>query len=304
MSRGARLLASLAVVCLVTSACAIERLGQPTTPKAGPAIALSVLSDRIYTVDPSTGARHVAVAGLANFQSGYAVWAPDHLNLAYGNGGIWEVDTATGSRHLLVGGGSLSMPTFGPAGSELAYGNGLSMWVASLDPVRTERVKLTGTLAPIAPDWSSRTRIAFEGVELDCSLSYTCPATDRSEIWSMAPDGSDLKRLTSVGHAENPRWSPDGSHVLFVRRIRTSAGTLEQLWVVASDGTRLHRLVPGDQVVAADWSPDGTRMAVVTAGSRPSTLQLSIAPVASNGHVGTLKTVGDPFPGTAATLDW
>jgi Tol biopolymer transport system component len=304
MSRGARLVACLAVVCLVTSACAIERLAQPTTPSAGPAIALSVLSDRIYTVDPATGERHAVVAGLANFQSGYAVWAPDHLNLAYGNGGIWEVDTATSSRHLLIGGGSLSMPTFGPAGAQLTYGDGLSLWVASLGPLRAEHIKLTGTLAPVAPDWSVRTRIAFEGVELDCSLSFTCPATDRSEIWSMAPDGSNLKRLTSVGHAENPKWSPDGSHVLFVRRQRTPAGILDQLWGVASDGTGLHRMVAGDAMVAADWSPDGTRLVAVTTGPGASTLQVWTGPVASNGHVGALTAIGGPVPGTAATIDW
>lgn len=53
------------------------------------------------------------------------------------------------------------------------------------------------------------------------------------EIWSMGPDGSTPRQLTSHPERDtNPTWSSDGRHILF-RSDRSPAG----LWAMTPDGS-------------------------------------------------------------------
>jgi Tol biopolymer transport system component len=75
-------------------------------------------------------------------------------------------------------------------------------------------------------------------------------------------DGSHQRRISGFGATSNPRWSPDGSHILIAasapdgRRITTG--------IVDANG-RHERLVPlPDKTLnlgPGAWSPDGTRIA-------------------------------------------
>jgi hypothetical protein len=55
-----------------------------------------------------------------------------------------------------------------------------------------------------------------------------------SQLWTMAPDGSDQVQLTTdeADHYD-PRWSPDGSRIAFT----ADAGGDMEVWVMASDGS-------------------------------------------------------------------
>ena len=61
---------------------------------------------------------------------------------------------------------------------------------------------------------------------------------ERSELYTMRPDGSDIKALTSNGEdgprATEPRWTPDGKAILYVRE--THAGTHRSIWVIDRTG--------------------------------------------------------------------
>ncbi len=105
--------------------------------------------------------------------------------------------------------------------------------------------------------------------------------------------------MTRVRHAEDPKWSPDGSRLMFIRRYRNDAGRRE-LWVANRDGTGARRLVTGSDVVAADWSPDGSRIVIVRSGSAPNTLQVWIA----RDDGSNARRLGSAIPGTEATVDW
>lgn len=64
--------------------------------------------------------------------------------------------------------------------------------------------------------------------------------------------------------ATDPRVSPDGSRIAFLRAgfdVMTDRATSE-LWIVDSDGSSLRPLVT-DDVSSPRWSPDGTRLAYV-----------------------------------------
>ena len=86
------------------------------------------------------------------------------------------------------------------------------------------------------------------------------------EIYTIEPDGSNLRRLTnsrSYTYNTRPIWSPDGKDIIF--NYQGSAGELG-LKIMRADGSNLRRLslfkaygtlVPSD----VTWSPDGTKLA-------------------------------------------
>src|SRR5438874_830550 len=86
----------------------------------------------------------------------------------------------------------------------------------------------TGDTAPRA--------IAFDGLHMQGGARATVMCTESSEIWTVLPNGSGLKQVTKVGHAENPKWSPDGSQILFIRQFTKSKTLVNELWVVGAKG--------------------------------------------------------------------
>lgn len=100
-----------------------------------------------------------------------------------------------------------------------------------------------------APEWSpDGTAIAF--------ARYL---KGGGEIYSVAPDGSRLQRLTD-GDSWNtqPTWSPDGSRIAFTSN-RTGSN---EIFVMAADGSGEEQLthLGGKNIVDPQWSPDGTRL--------------------------------------------
>ena len=90
-------------------------------------------------------------------------------------------------------------------------------------------------------------------------------------LWRAKLDGSERLRLTDPPfYAVNPRWSPDGKHILF--RVEQT-GEPTKIYMVSSDGGTPEELLPGDAVPRYDpsWSPDGNRILfdeILSDGSR------------------------------------
>jgi Tol biopolymer transport system component len=291
----------LVLLCLLSGGCAtLSGTGSRETaaPNPATAIALSVLSDAVYLIDPATGSRAEVVGDLFDFRSGYATWAPDHHRLAYANRSIYLIDFVKNARSVLARGRGLSMPTWSPRADEMAYGDGASMWRAVVHGMVAARLRVPATLAPLGMDWGENGLIAFQGLVRDCGRSNKCPSTDRSEIWVLDPNGRLLRQITRVGHAESPKWSPDGTRILFIRRVDHTTARRE-MWVVNADGTGLRKLSGAQNVVAADWAPDGFRIAMVRA-SRDRTLRIWTVGVGGS----NARPLGGPVLGVEASLDW
>ncbi|MFQ6118135.1 MAG: TolB family protein, partial [Candidatus Bipolaricaulia bacterium] len=73
------------------------------------------------------------------------------------------------------------------------------------------------------------------------------------DIYTMNPDGSDLRRLTSgTGNNEAPSWSPDGRHIAF----SSDRSGIPQIYIMRADGSGqrpVTRLAGGGY--APSWSP-------------------------------------------------
>ena len=105
-----------------------------------------------------------------------------------------------------------------------------------------------------AIDW-----VSAEGFSPDGSqILFTGNLDGDREIFVMAADGSDVRRLTRNNSYETePAWSPDGSRILFTSDHDGGYG----LYTMRPDGTGVRQLTEsGTENFSPDWSPDGTRI--------------------------------------------
>jgi Tol biopolymer transport system component len=114
------------------------------------------------------------------------------------------------------------------------------------------------------PSWSpDGSLIAFVR-----TLAYGPPRRVRynEELFVMRADGTGQRRLTRFRFEDlMPSWSPDGSRIVFARRVPQS---LTAVYTIRPDGTGLRRVarVPAGFHSDPAWSPDGRRIAF-TAGN-------------------------------------
>ena len=72
-------------------------------------------------------------------------------------------------------------------------------------------------------------------------------------LYSIRPDGSDRRQLTTNTNSHSPRWSPNGRRIAFHR-----AG---DIWIMQPDGSAAHRITSGSaNDINPSWSPDGTKL--------------------------------------------
>lgn len=93
------------------------------------------------------------------------------------------------------------------------------------------------------------------------------------------PDVLTLAALHALVTFSDPRLSPDGRRVAFVRRTRDDVKDRRpaSLVVVGADGTGRRTLDDGPFVSAPRWSPDGTRVAYLRHGEKDEADQIVVA---------------------------
>jgi len=106
----------------------------------------------------------------------------------------------------------------------------------------------------------------FAGWSPDGSrIVFTSPEAEHVDIYTVRPDGTDLRRLTTDGISYGATWSPDG-RILFVRGS-SGAGSdgAPGFWTMDADGTNAAQLIPGMMIGDEDpiwtqgpvWQPTG-----------------------------------------------
>jgi Tol biopolymer transport system component len=76
-----------------------------------------------------------------------------------------------------------------------------------------------------------------------------------TQVFTMRPDGSDVRRVTSLGGA-HPSWAPNGDRIAYVYE--------SNVWTIAPDGSDPRKLTAYDgctEVSELAWSRDGTTIA-------------------------------------------
>jgi Tol biopolymer transport system component len=81
------------------------------------------------------------------------------------------------------------------------------------------------------------------------------------EIYTMNPDGSEVRRLTFTRFNRFPAWSPDGGRIVF-------SCTYSAACVMNADGSDYHQIAqPPGGFLLPSWSPDGRKIAYESIGS-------------------------------------
>jgi TolB protein len=188
------------------------------------------------------------------------------------SGGHWQVwvasSTLAGAKQLTHGHHDSGWPVWSPNGKRLAF-----------DSNRTDHTPNNSNdvndVFVMRPDGSGVRKLTrSKGVSGDAAWSpngrlIAFDSSDgsrngRSAIYVMNENGHAVRRVTKpAGHLSDyePRFSPDGTHLVFARARGTADNAPTALFTVRVNGGSLDQLTPFTlHVGASDWSPNGKQI--------------------------------------------
>ena len=151
---------------------------------------------------------------------------------------------------------------------------------ATAPDVVTPRASLAAKNGPNAPPTTGR-------------IFFASGQTGNHELYSVNPDGSDLRRLTYTNAREDfPSVSNDGKKLVY---LKGEPGSPQDIWTANADGSRQRLLLskPSDAIAlySPRFSPDGRRIAFSYAEA--STQKFRVAVMDANAGAPTVLTTGD-----------
>jgi hypothetical protein len=224
--------------------------------------------DAVLVVDPATGASR-RVIRLPDPSYPEAMWAPGHDAIAYqagryGRKGWVELDLSTGKRTMLLHSGTLA---WSPDGTEIAHSSHAGVYASrpgvtiarasNLTPLSRARVPCM--IGVVLMAWAPGPDPIFKGLGLMRNPSGTFGTSGESWIYLVDPRTDAVSLVTKAYDPGLPKWTPDGSRILFVRYSRAPVGA----WTIRLDGTGRTPLPNSAHALAADYSPDGRWVAMV-----------------------------------------
>jgi Tol biopolymer transport system component len=183
-------------------------------------------------------------------------------------------DGADGGQWLTRGFGIDRQPVVSPDGQRVIFSSrrsgNLDIWELTL---------ATGAVRPLTDD---------PGEDWDPALTpdgrHLLWSSNRSgtyEIWLADADGSNPRRITSDGDAENPTATPDGRWIVYASGAPANVG----LWKIRADGTEATRLYAGYQL-NPEVSPDGEHVLYRFTLSGATRVQVRVLRVADGADTG------------------
>jgi len=221
-----------------------------------------------------TDARRLFSCDLPCNQVSYPDWAPDGRSIYFAVDAdappdapptifrFARYDLATGKTTIVLerkGSVSAEQPRISPDGTRVVYsrfreggpdGAGSAIFVADLKGGPEHRLTEWEKFGA-HPDWSVKDLIVFNTFDLGVFQDTTAAAN----LYTIAVDGTDLTQLTTFGvagtRATQPRWTPDGTRIVFTRVDGEGFGT-RRLAVINPDGSGLGSLTPSP-ITGTHW---------------------------------------------------
>ena len=124
---------------------------------------------------------------------------------------------------------------------------------------------------------------------------------DYFDLYLQTFSDSKLIRLTKyIGNAFSPKFSPDGTQILF---LNLTKDTLASLWIMGPMGEDPHLLYAGEQtIVGADWSPDGKTIAFAISTGQFNTYEIHLLDMTQPDQPPRRLTYA--VEGATGSLDW
>jgi Tol biopolymer transport system component len=199
-------------------------------------------------------------------------WSPDGARIAFSSDdGILEIVNADGTgRHTVGVTPPLRFdPAWSPDGTLIAFrrqtspGDDASRQVYVMRPDGTGERQVSAvsdaTNSAMAPSWSADGRLLYDakpGPFMNGDFGDIIVASYAGDRWS--------ERIVVGGDTPDwlPRWSNDGTRIVFLRSFIDGEG---DLYVVGADGSALRKLSDRPMSTAgACWTPDDTAIAGLT----------------------------------------
>lgn len=153
----------------------------------------------------------------------------------------------------------LNSAAISPDGRYIAYADNTGMYVKLIHTGETHSVPLPPSFAADVDNWSP------DGSHL---LVSRREQTEQSSLWSISIFGGSAHKLAD--HASKASFSPDGSHIAFLRADPDHDSVSQEEWIMRSDGSDQLKIASEKsetEVGAPTWSPDSQRIAYVRTNS-------------------------------------
>jgi len=184
-----------------------------------------------------------------------AAWSPDGRRIAFvtdrdGNREVYVMN-ADGSEqtNLTNHPGNDADPAWSPDGTKILFasqrdGAVWAVYVMDAHGGNVHKLLDASNSGAVYPAWSPDGK----------NIAYAGPSNDTLEIFVCKADGSQRKKLTTLGAVNSlAAWSPDGKRIAFAH-LRSEDGT-GSLNVMDVDGRNLIKILPASRGCRPSWQP-------------------------------------------------
>jgi Tol biopolymer transport system component len=184
---------------------------------------------------------------------------------------IWTMRSdGSGARRLTSNPTIDQMPAWSPDGTRIVWARTVpgstlrELWIMNADGSGQRRITELGTLV----GWPS---FSPDGQLIVFTAQR---AGGDHDLYTIEMDGGNLQRLTTANSHIRPRWSPDGSRIVFYWQQTTANGPCcGRIGIMNADGTDYRVLATSSlQDGEPAWSPDGSQIAFTAHFSMAGTL--------------------------------